>query len=182
MEERAKVGIIVEGGWSTAATFHDGELDLAAAPGMKGGRGYAFGEVDPDAIVEEIVKQLAKMTGFALTPAKDLREAMQSQRPMSEVSGSLRNLALEVTRIVNDLRLLSSGPTTGLAEIVLPPVAPGSSIMPGKVNPSILEMVNMVAYQVIGSDTTVALAVQAGQLELNACKARGSSLRKNRPV
>jgi len=69
--------------------------------------------------------------------------------------------------IVNDLRLLSSGPTTGLAEIALPAMAPGSSIMPGKVNPSILEMVNMVCFQVIGADTTVAYAVQAGQLELN---------------
>ena len=84
-----------------------------------------------------------------------------------EVSSALRLLALELTRIVNDLRLLSSGPTTGLAEIQLPATAPGSSIMPGKVNPSILEMVNMVLFQVIGSDLTVAMAVQAGQLELN---------------
>jgi aspartate ammonia-lyase len=92
---------------------------------------------------------------------------MQSQRPLAEVSASLRNLSLEIIRIANDLRLLASGPMTGLAEIDLPAVAPGSSIMPGKVNPSILEMVNMVAFQVVGADTTVALAVQAGQLELN---------------
>jgi aspartate ammonia-lyase len=116
---------------------------------------------------EEIIEELGKLTGLQLVPASDMREAMQSQRALAEVSAALRNLALEVTRIVNDLRLLSSGPTTGLAEIDLPASAPGSSIMPGKVNPSILEMVNMVAYQVIGADATVALAVQAGQLELN---------------
>lgn len=116
---------------------------------------------------EEIIRYLAKFTGLELVPAPDMCEAMQSQRPLAEVSASLRNLSLELTRIVNDLRLLSSGPTTGLAEINLPAVAPGSSIMPGKVNPSVLEMVNMVAFQVIGCDAVVALAVQAGQLELN---------------
>lgn len=116
---------------------------------------------------EEIVKELAQLTGLPLLAAADMREAMQSQRPAAEVSSALRNLSLEIIRIVNDLRLLSSGPTTGLAEINLPVTAPGSSIMPGKVNPSILEMVNMVAFQVIGADATVALAVQAGQLELN---------------
>ena len=115
---------------------------------------------------EDIIRELAKFSGLPLEPAKDMREAMQSQRPLAELSASLRNLALELTRILNDLRLLSSGPTTGLAEINLPATAPGSSIMPGKVNPSILEMCNMVAFHVIGADTTVALAVQAGQLEL----------------
>ncbi len=114
-----------------------------------------------------IIDELKKLTSLPLVAAHDMREAMQSQRAMSEVSASLRNLALEITRIVNDLRLLSSGPTTGFAEINLPAAAPGSSIMPGKVNPSILEMVNMVAFQVIGADTVVSLAVQAGQLELN---------------
>ena len=116
---------------------------------------------------EEIITELSRLTGLALQPAVDMREAMQSQRPAAEVSASLRNLSLEVIRIANDLRLLSSGPTTGFAEINLPAIAPGSSIMPGKVNPSVLEMVNMVAFQVVGADQTVALAVQAGQLELN---------------
>ncbi len=116
---------------------------------------------------EEVLKELAKLTGLPITGAKDMREAMQSQRPIAEVSSAMRNLALELTRILNDLRLLSSGPTTGLAEINLPATAPGSSIMPGKVNPSILEMANMVAFQVIGADAVVAYAVQAGQLELN---------------
>jgi aspartate ammonia-lyase len=83
------------------------------------------------------------------------------------VSGSLRGLALELTRIANDLRLLSSGPATGLAEIVLPAVQPGSSIMPAKINPVMAECLNMIAFQIMGNDTAVALAVQAGQLELN---------------
>ena len=116
---------------------------------------------------EDIIKELCEFTSLPFYPARDMREAMQSQRPVSELSSGLRNLALEVTRIINDLRLLSSGPTTGFGEINLPATAPGSSIMPGKVNPSILEMVNMVAFHVIGADTTVALAVQGGQLELN---------------
>ena len=116
---------------------------------------------------EDIIKELSELTGLPLVPAKDMREAMQSQRPIAELSSGLRNLSLEVTRIVNDLRLLSSGPTTGFGEINLPATAPGSSIMPGKVNPSILEMVNMVAFHVIGADLTTALAVQGGQLELN---------------
>jgi aspartate ammonia-lyase len=117
---------------------------------------------------DRMVELLRRSTGLVeLCLADDMREAMQSQRPMAEVSAALRNLALEVGRIANDLRLLASGPTTGLAEIVLPPTAPGSSIMPGKVNPSMLEMTNMVCFQVIGCDTTVAHAVGAGQLELN---------------
>lgn len=114
-----------------------------------------------------MVDQLRELTGLDLELAEDMREATQSMHPMSEVSAALRNLALELTRIANDLRLLSSGPRTGLYEISLPPVAPGSSMMPGKVNPSVLEMLNMVCYQVIGCDLTVASSVQAGQLELN---------------
>jgi aspartate ammonia-lyase len=92
---------------------------------------------------------------------------MQSQFAMAAVSGALRNLALELIRIANDLRLLASGPYTGLGEIILPALQPGSSIMPGKVNPVMGELLDMVAFQVIGCDTVVALAVQAGQLELN---------------
>lgn len=114
-----------------------------------------------------MVDRLSEQTGFSLVPADDLREAMQSMRPMTEVSSGLRNLAVELNRIANDLRLLSSGPKTGLAEITLPAVAPGSSMMPGKVNPSMLEMLNMVCYQVFGSDLVVSGAAQAGQLELN---------------
>ena len=110
---------------------------------------------------------LIKHLGAQYRPAPDLREAMQSQLPVVAVSAALRNLALELTRITNDLRLLSSGPMTGLAEIFLPSVQPGSSIMPGKVNPSMLECMNQVLFHIIGSSTAIDYASQAGQLELN---------------
>jgi len=113
------------------------------------------------------IAELQKMTGFPLKPAKNTFEALQSCRPVQTVSSALKELALELIRVANDLRLLSSGPTTGLAEIALPPVQPGSSIMPGKVNPVMAECLDMVAFQVVGNDLTVAFAVQAGQLDLN---------------
>src|SRR2546423_7591674 len=96
-----------------------------------------------------------------------MRWAMQSNASMAEVSAALRNLALEIIRISNDVRLMSSGPSTGFAEINLPSLQPGSSIMPGKINPVMPELAAMVSFQVIGNDAAVALAVQAGQLELN---------------
>jgi fumarate hydratase class II len=92
---------------------------------------------------------------------------MQSMADPVHFSGALRTLAQDLTRIANDVRLLASGPTTGLDEIRLPPVQPGSSIMPGKVNPVMAEMLNMAMFQVMGNDLTVMLAGQAGQLELN---------------
>jgi aspartate ammonia-lyase len=113
------------------------------------------------------VANLAELSGQTLTATPDMRWAMQSNAPMADVSGALRNLALEIIRIANDLRLLSSGPNTGFAEIYLPSLQPGSSIMPGKINPVIPELAAMVAFQVVGNDTATALAVQAGQLELN---------------
>jgi aspartate ammonia-lyase len=113
------------------------------------------------------VKHLAALTEAPFRPAENLFDAMQSMAPFVRVSSVLRGFSLDLTRIANDLRLLASGPTTGFNEINLPAVQPGSSIMPGKVNPVMLEMTNMVCYQVIGYDTTVAYAAQAGQLELN---------------
>ncbi|MBS1800966.1 MAG: aspartate ammonia-lyase [Acidobacteria bacterium] len=113
------------------------------------------------------VAKLAKIAKLELHSAYDLRYAMQSCAPMAEVSGALRTLALEMIRISNDLRLLSSGPNTGLNEIHLPSLQPGSSIMPGKVNPVLPELTAMVCFQVVGNDTATAMAVQAGQLELN---------------
>jgi aspartate ammonia-lyase len=132
-----------------------------------GGSAAGTGLNTPPGYIEEMVARLNEVTRLRLKPAEDLREAMQSQSALAEVSGALRNLALELIRIANDLRLLSSGPKTGLAEITVPPIVPGSSIMPGKINPSILEMLNMVCFQVIGNDLAVSMAVQAGQLELN---------------
>jgi aspartate ammonia-lyase len=113
------------------------------------------------------IAELAKQTGFPLKPAKNNFEALQSHRPAQSVSSGLKELALELIRIANDLRLLASGPTTGFNEITLPPVQPGSSIMPGKVNPVMAECLDMVAFQVIGNDLATSMAVQAGQLELN---------------
>jgi len=113
------------------------------------------------------IAKLAFISGQKLAPASDMRWAMQSCGPMAEVSAALRGLALEVIRIANDLRLLSSGPNTGLNEIALPSLQPGSSIMPGKINPVLAELAAMVGFQVVGNDAAVAMAVQAGQLELN---------------
>src|SRR6266481_5537427 len=114
-----------------------------------------------------VVKHLSRISGRVLKPAGDLRYAMQSNLAMSVVSAALRNLALELIRITNDLRLLSSGPNTGLAEIALPALQPGSSIMPGKVNPVMAELTAMVGFQAVAADMATTMAVQAGQLELN---------------
>ena len=113
------------------------------------------------------IANLARISREELTPAADMRWAMQSNACMGEVSAALRGVALEVIRISNDIRLLSSGPNTGFAEINLPSLQPGSSIMPGKINPVLPELAAMVSFQVIGNDVAVAMAVQAGQLELN---------------
>jgi aspartate ammonia-lyase len=114
-----------------------------------------------------MVEALAEQLGTPLRPAPNLMAAMQSMAPFVAASGALRNLALDLAKIANDLRLLASGPMTGLAEIELPAVQPGSSIMPGKVNPVLAEMLGMVCFQVVGNDAAIALASQAGQLELN---------------
>jgi aspartate ammonia-lyase len=113
------------------------------------------------------IANLAKLSGQELTPAADMRWAMQSNACMGEVSAALRGVALELIRISNDIRLLSSGPNTGFAEIYLPSLQPGSSIMPGKINPVLPELAAMVGFQVVGNDTATAMAIQAGQLELN---------------
>jgi aspartate ammonia-lyase len=114
-----------------------------------------------------VVKHLSRISGRTLKPTDDLRYAMQSNLAMSVASAALRNLALELIRITNDLRLLSSGPNTGLAELSLPALQPGSSIMPGKINPVMAELTAMVGFQAVAADAATAMAVQAGQLELN---------------
>ncbi len=129
----------------------------AAGTGINTPIGYRFA----------VVRALREITRLDFVATDDLREAMQSQLPVVATSAAMRNLALELTRIANDLRLLASGPHTGLAEIELPAVQPGSSIMPGKVNPSMLECLNQVLFHIIGADTAIAYASQAGQLELN---------------
>jgi aspartate ammonia-lyase len=114
-----------------------------------------------------MVAKLSELTGLRLTTSDNLFESMQSMADAVAFSGSLRTLALTLIRIANDLRLLASGPATGLDEIHFPAMQPGSSIMPGKVNPVMAEMLDMAMFHVVGCDTTVAFAAQAGQLELN---------------
>ncbi len=121
---------------------------------------------EPDYIIA-VVENLRKLTGFDLRGAEMLVQATQSMGGVAEFSSAIRGLAIDLNKIANDLRLMSSGPFTGFGEIVLPPVQPGSSIMPGKVNPVMAEMLNQVCYHVIGNDLAVALAAEAGQLELN---------------
>lgn len=128
----------------------------AVGTGMNASSSYIRGFLD-----------FAREEGYELRSSDDLPHIQHSRGNLGKFSGALRELALELIRIANDLRLLYSGPTSGIAEINLPAVQPGSSIMPGKVNPVIPESTDMMAFRIIGNDTTVALAVQAGQLELN---------------
>lgn len=114
-----------------------------------------------------MIKKLSDISGLRLVESDDLFESMQSMADAADFSASLRTLAITLTRIANDFRLLASGPSTGLDELRLPPVQPGSSIMPGKVNPVLAEMLNMAMFHVMGNDTTISMASQAGQLELN---------------
>jgi aspartate ammonia-lyase len=136
------------------------ELNLGATAvgtGLNAGDDYTYAAV----------ANLARYTGLPLRPAADRFRVTQSMGDVLAYSGALRRLAVEVNKIASDLRLLSMGPRAGLAEIQLPAVQPGSSIMPGKVNPSVPEMVNQVGYQVIGCDAAILAASDAGQLELN---------------
>jgi aspartate ammonia-lyase len=116
---------------------------------------------------ELMIKYLRQISGLDLRAGADRIQLMQSMGDIATFSGAFRAYVLDLNKIANDIRLLASGPRTGLAEISLPAVQPGSSIMPGKVNPSIAEMVNQVCYQALGCDLTVATAAEAGQLELN---------------
>jgi aspartate ammonia-lyase len=116
---------------------------------------------------DRVAEVLSELVGEKLNSAPNLMAAMQSMSPFVNVSGSLRNLAQDLVKISHDLRLMDSGPKTGFKEIQLPPVQPGSSIMPGKYNPVMAEMISMVCFQVMGYDNAIALAAQGGQLELN---------------
>ena len=121
---------------------------------------------DPD-YADKVVTHLQKITGLKVKNAKNLVEATQDTGAFVMYSSALKRLAVKLSKISNDLRLLSSGPRTGINEINLPPMQPGSSIMPGKVNPVIPEVVNQIAFKVIGNDLTVTMGAEAGQLELN---------------
>jgi aspartate ammonia-lyase len=150
-----KISLWVEGGRN-----HLRELGI-------GGSAVGTGITVPKGYTEKIIKELEKATGEKLRSATHLFEAMQSQSPVIYYSSMLRLMSIELTRICNDLRLMASGPLTGLCELLLPAVQPGSSIMAGKVNPSILEMANQTWFSILGYDQSVAYCGQAGQLELN---------------
>lgn len=153
------------------AVERDAERIQRAAEGLRrlgiGGTAVGTGLNAHPEYAGRMVERLAALSGLRLERSDDLFESMQSMADMTDFSAALRTLALTLIRIANDLRLLASGPTTGLDEIRLPAVQPGSSIMPGKVNPVLAEMLDMTMFYVVGLDTTVALAAQAGQLELN---------------
>ena len=119
------------------------------------------------AYIEAVIEELRDLTGFNVRKGENMFRLTQSGADMAYLSSAVRNAAVEISRIASDIRLLASGPRTGIAEIILPPVQPGSSIMPGKVNPSMAEMMNMVCFQVIGYDEVNSLAAHGGQLDLN---------------
>jgi len=132
-----------------------------------GGNAIGTGVNTPAAFRGEIIKALNQATGQEYRVAENGIEITQFLSDMGAFSGALKMLALDLNKIINDLRLLASGPNTGLGEINLPPVEPGSSIMPGKINPSICEASNMACLQVVGNDAAVSMGCAAGQLELN---------------
>jgi len=119
------------------------------------------------AYIDGIVAHISGITGFSVRRGDNFFRLTQSGADMAHLSSAVRNAAVEISRIASDIRLLTSGPRTGIGEIILPPVQPGSSIMPGKVNPSMAEMMNMVCFQVIGCDEVCSLAAHGGQLDLN---------------
>ena len=149
------------------AAVHVGEQFAALRELGIGGSATGSGLNTVPGYRAKVVEQLDRQLGLELTSCPDLFEAMQSMAAFVRASGALRAAAVELGRVCNDLRLLASGPTTGLAEIRLPAVQPGSSIMPGKINPVVCECMNMICCQVIGNDACIVAAAGAGQMELN---------------
>lgn len=171
LQDAVPIRLGQEFGAYARAIERDAERIQSAAEGLRrlgiGGTAVGSGLNAHPEFHTRMVKKLCELTGLQLYESDNLFETMQSMADAAAFSASLRTMALTLIRIANDLRLLASGPMTGLDEIRLPAVQPGSSIMPGKVNPVMAEMLDMVMFQVIGCDTTVVLACQAGQLELN---------------
>ena len=132
-----------------------------------GGTAVGTGANTPAGYKELVIKYLAELSGLNLKPSKNMFYSLQSKFEVAMCSSVLRNIAIELTKISNDIRLMASGPVAGLAEIMIPAVHAGSSIMPGKVNPSLSECLNMICFNIIGNDVSVAMAAQAGQFELN---------------
>jgi aspartate ammonia-lyase len=132
-----------------------------------GGSAVGTGANTPKRFRESAIRYLSETAGIDLKPSENMFYSLQSKLDVSSYSSSLRNLALELIKMANDIRLMASGPVAGFSEILIPPVHAGSSIMPGKVNPSLAECLNMICFNVVGNDVSVAMAAQAGQLELN---------------
>jgi len=132
-----------------------------------GGTAVGTGANTPKGFRKIAIEELAKISKLALLPEKDMQYALQSKFAVANISSALRNLAVEISKIANDIRLMASGPIAGLSELGIPAVHAGSSIMPGKVNPSLAECMNMICFNIIGNDTTVSFAAQSGQFELN---------------
>ncbi|MBD2386217.1 aspartate ammonia-lyase [Cylindrospermum sp. FACHB-282] len=156
--------------WAQILTEHQNRIYTASGDLMVlglGGSAAGTGMNTHPLYRARVVAILSQLLDTPLEPAPHLMAAMQSMAPYVNVSGALRNLAQDLVKISHDLRLMDSGPKTGFKEIQLPPVQPGSSIMPGKYNPVMAEMTSMVCFQVMGYDNAIALAAQAGQLELN---------------
>jgi len=132
-----------------------------------GGTAVGTGANTPKGYRKIVITELSKISKLSLKPEKDMQYSLQSKFAVVNLSSSLRNLALEINKLANDIRLMASGPIAGLAELGIPAVHAGSSIMPGKVNPSLAECMNMICFNIIGNDTSVANAAQGGQFELN---------------
>jgi len=132
-----------------------------------GGTAVGTGANAPKGYRELAIKHLSEVSGLVLKPSENMFYSLQSKFDIANCSSALRNLAVELTKMANDIRLMASGPTAGLAEVTIPAVHAGSSIMPGKVNPSLAECLNMICFNIMGNDVAVAMAAQAGQFELN---------------
>jgi fumarate hydratase class II len=171
LQDAVPVRLGQEFGAYATAVQRDAERIRLAAEGLRrlgiGGTATGTGLNAHPEYHTRMISRLSELTGLSLSGSDDLFESMQSMADAASFSASLRTMAITCTRIANDFRLLASGPSTGLDELYLPPVQPGSSIMPGKVNPVMAEMLNMAMFHVQGCDLTVSLASQAGQLELN---------------
>src|ERR671931_80617 len=132
-----------------------------------GGTAVGTGVNAPKGYREIVIKHLSEISGLNLKPSENIYYSLQSRFDVATCSSALRNLALELIKMVNDLRLMASGPLAGFSEVIFPAVHAGSSIMPGKVKPSLAECLNMICFNVVGNDVSVAMAAQAGQFELN---------------
>ena len=132
-----------------------------------GGTAVGTGANTPKGYRKIAISELAKISKLPIKPEADMQFALQSKFAVANLSGAMRNLALEINKLANDIRLMASGPIAGLSELGIPAVHAGSSIMPGKVNPSLAECMNMICFNIIGNDTAVSNAAQSGQFELN---------------